>query len=454
MGHEVQYILEFKRLIWLVAVVFAAVIIFQYFEFPYGNVSSSLFTIGMTQPPVSGSDPSEPSSQVPELLGNFTRFDGSNNDTKLVDSLEKGSNVSIEIESKSNKDDVTDEFAEKDGTRVFGDHVDEMHTGNLSMTNVSNSISPVLKSVETSVIAPSMALDDNNSTYKSVTEIPSAGPSLKEPVTWQKSLAISPADSSSKKISPVKEVPLVQKVHELSMGDVVTVSEMHNIMLHNRATVRSMKPLWTSSVDQELLDAKWQIENAPDDVSDPALYPPLYRNVSKFKKSYELMEKILKVYVYKEGDKPIFHQPQTVLSGIYASEGWFMKHMKESKHFVTVDPKQAHLFYLPFSSLMLEEKLYVKGSGSRDNLVQHLLDYLHLIAGRYDSWNRTGGSDHFVVACHDWGTDETKRSLNTSIRALCNSDVKREGFELGKDAKCTVTFVPFSYNIGKTKIPT
>lgn len=114
------------------------------------------------------------------------------------------------------------------------------------------------------------------------------------------------------------------------------------------------------------------------------------------------MEKILKVYIYKEGEKPIFHQPQAVLSGIYASEGWFMKHMKESKEFVTHDPKQAHLFYLPFSSRMLEEKLYVTGSGSRDNLVAHLKNYLHLIAGRYDSWNRTGGSDHFLVACHDW----------------------------------------------------
>ncbi|XP_035846607.1 uncharacterized protein LOC110900350 [Helianthus annuus] len=47
------------------------------------------------------------------------------------------------------------------------------------------------------------------------------------------------------------------------------------------------------------------------------------------------MEKTLKVYIYKEGDKPIFHRPEAMLTGVYASEGWFMKNIKESKNFVT-----------------------------------------------------------------------------------------------------------------------
>lgn len=114
------------------------------------------------------------------------------------------------------------------------------------------------------------------------------------------------------------------------------------------------------------------------------------------------MEKTLKVYIYKEGEKPIFHQPQAVLKGIYASEGWFMKNMKASEHFVTIKPKQAHLFYIPFSSRMLEEKLYVPDSHSHKNLIQYLKNYLDLISRKYNFWNRTGGSDHFFVGCHDW----------------------------------------------------
>jgi len=112
------------------------------------------------------------------------------------------------------------------------------------------------------------------------------------------------------------------------------------------------------------------------------------------------MEKFLKVYVYREGAKPIMHSPN--LLGIYASEGWFMKQMEANKVFVTKDPKNAHLFYLPFSSQMLEETLYIQNLPSYSNLMQYLNNYVDTIAAKHPFWNRTGGADHFLVACHDW----------------------------------------------------
>lgn len=42
------------------------------------------------------------------------------------------------------------------------------------------------------------------------------------------------------------------------------------------------------------------------------------------------------------------------------------------------------------------------GSHSHKNLIQYLHDYVDLIAARHPFWNRTGGSDHFLVGCHDW----------------------------------------------------
>lgn len=114
------------------------------------------------------------------------------------------------------------------------------------------------------------------------------------------------------------------------------------------------------------------------------------------------MEEKLKIYIYKEGEKPVFHQPSGVLQGIYASEGWFMKQLEENKEFVTVNATKAHLFYLPFSARMLEETLYIPRSHSRTNLVQYLKDYLDLIGTKYPYWNRTGGTDHFLAGCHDW----------------------------------------------------
>lgn len=112
------------------------------------------------------------------------------------------------------------------------------------------------------------------------------------------------------------------------------------------------------------------------------------------------MEKLLKVYIYKDGARPIFHTPQ--LRGIYASEGWFMKLMEENKQFVVKDPNKAHLFYLPYSARQLELALYVPNSHNMRPLLLFLKDYINTISAKYPFWNRTRGSDHFLVACHDW----------------------------------------------------
>ena len=112
------------------------------------------------------------------------------------------------------------------------------------------------------------------------------------------------------------------------------------------------------------------------------------------------MEMILKVFIYRDGARPIFHQPH--LRGIYASEGWFMRLMEASRQFVTRDPEKAHLFYLPYSARQLETALYVPDSHDMKPLSIFLRDYVNMIAAKYPFWNRTHGSDHFLVACHDW----------------------------------------------------
>ncbi|XP_057431628.1 probable glycosyltransferase At3g07620 [Lotus japonicus] len=222
---------------------------------------------------------------------------------------------------------------------------------------------------------------------------------------------------------------------------VTSVSEMTKLLLQTHASNRSMRPRWFSAVDQELVQARLEIENAPIIENDPDLYAPIYQNVSMFKRSYELMEETLKVYVYREGDKPILHSPS--LTGIYASEGWFMRHMEaDYQTFATQDPNKAHLFYLPFSSRRLLQTLYVKGeeSHSFDIMVQYLHDYVDRISRKHPFWNRTGGADHFLVGCHDWVPAETKERLSNCIRALCNADVK-QGFVFGKDVSLPETLV-------------
>ncbi|CAA7397187.1 unnamed protein product [Spirodela intermedia] len=210
----------------------------------------------------------------------------------------------------------------------------------------------------------------------------------------------------------------------------LSISDMKKILMRNRAFLSTMRPRWSAPPDQEMLDARRQMLNAPMVEDDQELHALAFWNLSAFKRSYELMEKTLQVYIYKEGEKPIFHDP--MLEGIYASEGWFMKLMEERSKFVVDDPQKAHLFYMPFSSSILRFSSYVPGPHGKRHLLQYLNSYIQNISAEYSFWNRTGGSDHFFVACHDWVPYLTRRTMSRSIRVLCNSDTT-EGFQLGKD---------------------
>ncbi|KAF3441861.1 hypothetical protein FNV43_RR15776 [Rhamnella rubrinervis] len=174
-----------------------------------------------------------------------------------------------------------------------------------------------------------------------------------------------------------------------------TISEMNSLLLQSPL---GHGCLLYAIVNSYLL--KWRSTMLP------GLAASVFRNVSMFKRSYELMERILKVYIYKEGEKPVFHNPR--MRGIYASEGWFMKLMEGNKKFVVRDPKKAHLFYLPFSSQMLRITFSGQNYTGMKDLEKHLKSHVELISGKYRFWNRNGGADHFLVACHDWAYQITK----------------------------------------------
>lgn len=198
----------------------------------------------------------------------------------------------------------------------------------------------------------------------------------------------------------------------------------------------SLKP------DEALLYAKKEIEKASIVTNDPDLHAPLFHNVSSFKRSYELMELILKVYIYREGRRPIFHQPY--LRGIYASEGWFMRLLMGNKKLVTSDPEKAHLFYLPYSARQLARTLYKPNSHNLKPLSIFLRDYVNMLAAKYPFWNRSHGSDHFLAGCHDWGSytlTEHKELKEHSIKALCNADSSEGIFVAGKDVSLPETTI-------------
>lgn len=444
-------VVESRRLLWLLGLTFALIVTFQYIELP--NTISSLFS--STKLPFSRNGDGEHKSSrnlAPAMAPSFPQKNAS-----LVDDSSGGGGDDEEVEV----DKIFDSGGNATAPTVSPSQVKE----NATAPNVSPS--QVKENATAPAVSPSQVKENATAPVTSA-EPPAALPRVKENATAPVASAKPPAAVPTLNRSPVKEnattsqvedknstktdvgsasppvvrfVPDVKEYSKTPDSRVMSISDMSKQLRRNRITHNRLakKPKWVTKPDLELLQAKYEIENAPIDDKDPLLYAPLYRNVSIFKRSYELMEKMLKVYVYKEGDKPIMHSP--ILRGIYASEGWFMKLIESNNNkFVTKDASKAHLFYLPFSSRMLEVTLYVQDSHSHRNLVQYLKDYIDSISVKYPFWNRTSGADHFLAACHDWAPSETRNVFAKSIRALCNSDVK-EGFVFGKDTSLPETFV-------------
>ncbi|KAK2661248.1 hypothetical protein Ddye_007781 [Dipteronia dyeriana] len=475
MGHKFRSLClgETRRLLWLTGITLAVIITFQYIELPYDNVLSSLFSAGNVPVAQKGSSAAESPSPSSGNVGNVTLYDGFSStstypvhemvndtrtsevvvtdpndelvsrgndedwDTDMESSTEKSEelnkNYTVDIVREANNEPTSEKGREKE--KNFTQESDGM-SGSLDGSALSPPVLPLINLSPnttlqvTNIESPVISVDSNTSVEKDAT------PTFDQ---TEKSGQLQSNFSTLDENSSVDRVPKKKKEPERPTPDVYSIADMNQMLLQSHASYRSMRPRWPSAVDQELLSVRSQIESAPILTNnDHELYAPLYRNVSMFKRSYELMENTLKVYVYKDGQKPVFHLP--VLKGIYASEGWFMKLLESNKKFVTKDWRKAHLFYLPFSSRMLEETLYVVNSHSHKNLIAYLKNYLDTIATKYHFWNRTEGADHFLVACHDWAPSETKQYMANCIRALCNSDVK-EGFVFGKDISLPETYV-------------
>ncbi|XP_068316820.1 probable glycosyltransferase At5g03795 [Pyrus communis] len=254
------------------------------------------------------------------------------------------------------------------------------------------------------------------------------------------SVAIQPAALS---VPPQRKSPSRRRRKNARGDNIAKVTPPPPPPPYPKVPHRLQKFIWSLTPNEALVYAKKEIEYAPAITEDdPDLYAPIFRNVSVFKRSYELMELILKVYIYRDGERPIFHRPH--LRGIYASEGWFMKLMEENRQFVTRDPEKAHLFYLPYSMRQLAMSLYVPKSHNLKPLSVFLREYANIIASKYPFWNRTHGSDHFLVACHDWGpytlTAHEELTKNT-IKALCNADTSEGIFVAGKDVSLPETTI-------------
>lgn len=148
------------------------------------------------------------------------------------------------------------------------------------------------------------------------------------------------------------------------------------------------------------------------------------------------MNKSLKIYVYRHKKTDPFANvllpENSEPGGNYASESYFKKSLFNS-HFLTKDPSKADLFYLPFSIASLRHDKRVGVGG----IQTYIRNYIRDISRAYPFWNRTGGADHFYVACHSVGRSAMEKAVEVKLNAIqvvCSSSYFLPGYIAHKDA--------------------
>ncbi|XP_076903851.1 putative glycosyltransferase At5g03795 [Bidens hawaiensis] len=171
-------------------------------------------------------------------------------------------------------------------------------------------------------------------------------------------------------------------------------------------------------------------------IGKTAVNDVIFHDEDVFMHDYLKMNKSFKIFMYPHNKNdpfanvllPVDFEPE----GNYASESFFKKALNNS-HFLTKDPSKADLFYLPFSIARLRHDLRVGIVGIQD----YIKDYIYNVSHYYPYWNRTGGADHFYVACHSIGRvaiNKAEEIKLNAIQVVCSSSYFLSAYVPHKDA--------------------
>ncbi|KAG5242026.1 glycosyltransferase [Salix suchowensis] len=151
-----------------------------------------------------------------------------------------------------------------------------------------------------------------------------------------------------------------------------------------------------------------QVEDSPNEV---------FHSPTVFRMNYAEMERGFKIFVYRDRNTTKYCDLPRKHNSKYESEEYFFRNLKTSP-FLTDDPEEAHLFFIPICS----QKMMTEGRSVNERSMA-MVDFVMSLISNYPYWNRTLGADHFFVTCSDIHVTATARIVNlmkNSIRVMCS----------------------------------
>ncbi|XP_059446437.1 probable glycosyltransferase At5g03795 [Corylus avellana] len=164
---------------------------------------------------------------------------------------------------------------------------------------------------------------------------------------------------------------------------------------------------------------------------------------------YDRMERYFKIYIYQDRDPGAYFQSPRELTGMYGSEAYFFKNIKESR-FLTTNPLKAHFFFIPISW----HQMRTQGT-SYEKMISIVENYVESIISKYPYWNRTDGADHFFLICHDIGLEVADGVSifikKNPIRLVCPATYDTHSIPY-KDIPLPPVHESFSSSVGRKRI--
>ncbi|KAJ7558211.1 hypothetical protein O6H91_04G028500 [Diphasiastrum complanatum] len=156
----------------------------------------------------------------------------------------------------------------------------------------------------------------------------------------------------------------------------------------------------------------------------------LYYNWKLFEHDYKEMLQRFRIYVYQDvyNNDDVYanvfmrhKHPYDPKLGNYFSEHMFKINLLDS-HFLTSNPSEANLFYLPFSINVMRNDPRIR---SDTTIPEFVAKYVERITREFDFWNKSHGADHFYVCCHSVGKEASAKSpylQRNAMQVACSSN--------------------------------
>ncbi|KAG0612312.1 hypothetical protein M758_6G017800 [Ceratodon purpureus] len=223
----------------------------------------------------------------------------------------------------------------------------------------------------------------------------------------------------------------------------------HLVSGDDDTAILSSSEIWTagarslSSTDDATEESAQEAEQqtSEDEGDLQSSLPQLYHVPQIFALNYEEMTKNMRVYIYPNSQTGSMNDSyeydatngnnQLGNSEEATTTGFFNILAKGKDHqFLTSDPDEAHLFFLPVSIDALHSALGPDGVGN------HLRHYIESIRGNYTFWDRSLGADHFYLASRGYETVNHRNNLEltkNAVQVACSPLAPNQAFYPHKD---------------------